>query len=577
MDPSEGNGMSAEASAQNNPTQQPSQSSEMVSKRDQETAHDKVAGATGLLALGNIFSRVLGLVREQLLAFLFGASAPLDAFQVAVLVPKNFYDLLIGGHVNGAIVPVLSEIVTLEGRDAMWRVVSILVTLLTLFISALVLLIELFAPQFVQLAADGYDAETILLATQLLRITAPALLFLGLFAVLSGTLYALNIFSWPALAGAVFNGTIVVVTLLLVPPLEWQLVPQQSLMQPLTLGRPPDAAQAAAFGWLFGAIVQMALQMPGLRGSKLRISLDWRHPALKRIGTLYIPVMASLILDIVVIRFFSYKLASRTGIEGGIYIMNLATTLLQFPQGLVATAISLAILPTLAAQAAQIADQGITAFRDTLGLGLRLATTLIIPATVGLFMLATPIIVLLFERGQFDATDTALTAIALRLYLIGLPFAALDLLLVYAFYARKDTLTPAIIGVFSHIVYIIAVLLLFERFGLFSLMIADSIKHITHATVSGVLLWRRLSGFGSQRLLSTLVKTSLAAGLMSAIIALIVPQLQNMLGTDGLLAQLLLVVSVSSLGSAAYLGAALVLGIEELRWIGRLLRRRLFC
>lgn len=555
----------------------PHNSADDPGKRDQEATNASVAGATGLLALGNIFSRILGLVREQLLTFLFGASAPLDAFQVAVLVPKNFYDLLIGGHVNGAIVPVLSEIVALEGRDAMWRVVSILVTLLTLFITALVLVIELFAPQFVALVADGYDAETIQLAIQLLRITAPALLFLGLFAVLSGTLYALQIFSWPAIAGAVFNGAIVLVTLLLVPPLEWQLMPQQSLLQPLTLGRPPDAVRAAAFGWLCAAFVQMALQLPGLRGSQLRLSFDWRHPALKRIGALYIPVMASLVLDIIVIRFFSYNLASRTGIEGGIYIMNLATTLLQFPQGLVATAISLAILPALAAQATNIAEQGLQAFRDTLGLGLRLATTLIVPATVGLFILATPIVVLLFERGQFDAMDTALTTLALRFYLVGLPFAALDLLLVYAFYARKDTLTPALIGVFSHIVYIIAVLLLFEQFSLFSLMIADSIKHITHATVSAVLLWRRLSGFGSQRLLDTLAKTLLATGFMGATLLFLMPAFDARFATTGFIGQALMVLGISASGGAVYLVAALSLGIEELRWIGRLLYRRVFC
>lgn len=566
--------MSADSSALSKGAETHPSEPDELAQREQEATNSVVVGATSILALGNVFSRVLGLVREQLLTFLFGVSAPADAFQIAVLVPKNFYDLLIGGHVNGAIVPVLSEIVTLDGRDAMWRVVSILVTLLTLFVTALVLLILLFAPQFVMLTATGYDAQTQSLATDLLRITAPALLFLGLFALFSGVLYTLNSFTWPALAGAVFNGSIVLVTIVLVPPLQAIPTLENSLLLPLTIERPPEAVTAAAVGWFIGALVQMILQLPGLRGAKLHISFNWRHPALRKIARLYAPVMASLVLDIVVIRFFSYNLASQTGIDGGIYVMNLATTLLQFPQGLVATAISIAILPQLAAQASQKWEQGLRAFRDTLGLGLRLATTLIVPATVGLFMLATPIIVLLFQRGQFDATDTVLTTLALRLYLVGLPFAALDLLLVYAFYARKDTLTPALIGVLSHGVYIVTVLLLFDRFSLFSLMIADSIKHITHALISGALLWRRLRGFGNQRLIITLGKTLAAVSVMIAVLATTLPMLHLWIGTDGLLRRTLLVVSASALGGSAYLALAIALKIDELRWIAGLIKRR---
>ena len=153
--------------------------------------------------------------------------------------------------------------------------------------------------------------------------------------------------------------------------------------------------------------------------------------------------MFSLLLDTLVIRSFSYNLATRSAQgEGALGYMAWATTLTQFPQGLVATAISIAILPTLSRQAALMTAAARAAFRDTLGLGLRLAITLILPATAALFVLATPVIALLFEHGAFTAADTQITATALRLYLPGLPFAALDLLLVYAFYARQDTLTP---------------------------------------------------------------------------------------------------------------------------------------
>src|SRR5690606_7902800 len=140
----------------------------------------------------------------------------------------------------------------------------------------------------------------------------------------------------------------------------------------------------------------------------------WRHPALRRIVLLYMPVMFSLIIDTLVIRLVSYNLASQTG-DSGINYMELATTLIQFPQGLIATAISIAILPTLSRQAVLVTDEGRTAFRDTLGLGLRLAITMILPATIGLFVLARPIILLLFQHGAFTTTDTAMTVMALRL------------------------------------------------------------------------------------------------------------------------------------------------------------------
>jgi putative peptidoglycan lipid II flippase len=540
--------------------------------KEQERTNARLAGATIILALGNIFSRILGLAREKTIVYLFGASAAADAFRIAVLVPRTFYDLLIGGHVNGAIVPVLTEIVTVKGREELWKVVNILVTLVLLLVSLLVIGIEIFAPAIVQLTA-GNDVQTQELAIGLLRITAPALIFLSLFAVFSGTLYALKSFTWPAFAGVIFNGSIVVITLLITPPAQILFAPENSLI-PFSIGRPMHAITAAAVGWFIGAALQMALQLPSLRLGNLRISFNWRHPALKNILLLYLPVMASLLMDTLVIRFFSYRLASQTGIEGSISYMDLATTLIQFPQGLVATAISIAILPTLASQAALIAETGLEAFRNTLGLGIRLASSLIIPAAFGLFVLATPIVVLLFQGGAFTSVNTSVTVFALRLYLIGLPFAAIDLLLVYAFYARKDTLTPALIGMLSHLVYIVVVLLLFERYNLFSLMIADSIKHIVHALVSGWLLRYRMGGFGQQRFGRNIIKALIASFVMALGGELILPPLTQLIGTEGFVAHALLVTVAAIICGSVFFILAYLLKIEELRWLIRLLQGR---
>lgn len=539
-----------------------------------ETA-TQVARATGVLTLGNIASRGLGMAREIVLTNLFGASAAVDAFYVATIIPKTLYDLLIAGHVNSAIIPVLSEIATRDGAAAFWRVVSALTTLLVVLLAGITLLLTLAAPSIVGLVGSGYDDATLRLAADLLRLTAPALLLLGMFAILSGALYALRSFTWPALAGVVFNAAIVVVMLVFTPPLQLD-IDRVGAAVVLAYSRPPDAIAAAAFGWLVGALAQLVLQFPGLRGARLRVSFAWRHPAIRRIGLLYLPVMGSLILDTLVVRTFSYNLASQT-IEGALGYMNWATTLIQFPQGLVATAISIAILPTLARQVtlSRTGETGEGDYKSTLGLGLRLAITLIVPAAIALFVLATPIVQLLFEHGEFTAVDTQITVDVLRLYLIGLPFAAVDLLLVYAFYARQDTLTPALIGVFSLIVYMIVAVVLLPVIGLYSLMVADSVKHICHALISAVILGWRIGGYGRQRLLVTLARTGIAAGAMGLVVALIEPLLERVFFGGGTVREALLIGVAGTVSAVVFFGMAALLRIDEFRWFVTAVRRRL--
>lgn len=538
-----------------------------VDTATQTETNAAVARATGVVALGNIASRVLGMAREIVLTNLFGASRATDAFYVAVIVPKTLYDLLIAGHVNSAIIPVLSEVAERQGKAALWRVVSILTSLIGMILSGLALLLYVFAPAAIALVSGGADAPKQALAADLLRLTAPALIFLGLFSAFSGALYALRSFTLPAFAGAVFNGGIVIATILLAPPLQ-VMVTITGGQAAWTAARPEHGIEAAALGWLIGALAQLLCQLPGLRGAKLNLSFTWRHPAVRRIAKLYAPVMISLILDGFV-RAFSYNLASQTG-ERSITYMNLATTLIQFPQGLVATAISIAILPTLSRQALN----GIAEFRDTLGMGLRLAITLILPAAVGLFALATPIVMLIFEHGAFTPADTTMTALALRLYLFGLPSAAVDLLLVYAFYARQDTITPALIGLVSLGVYMGVALLLAPAYGVFSLMLADSAKHIVHAVISGIVLRRRVGGMDEQRLLGALLRTGIAAAVMGALAWAASSWLTEFIGTRTLAHEIAIVMSAGAIGGAAYLALAWLLRVEEVRWLWGLIRKK---
>ena len=186
------------------------------------------------------------------------------------------------------------------------------------------------------------------------------------------------------------------------------------------------------------------------------------------------------------------RLASSTG-ENSIAWMANATTLVQLPHGLVAVAISLAVLPTLSRFSARGDEDS---FRSTLGQGLRLVLALIVPATVGLLVLGQPIISLLFQHGKFTAHDTFWVSWALRYYLLGLIFAGIDWPLNYAFYARQDTLTPALVGVLSVIVYLVVALSLLGPLGMLGLVLADSAKHFCHAGAMLILTRRRFGGLG---------------------------------------------------------------------------------
>lgn len=502
-----------------------------------------VARATALIAFGNITSRILGLVRETILSYLFGASVAVDAFKIATIVPRGLYDLLIGGHVNSALVPVLSEYAEKEDKANLWRLISALLSIAVVGMTLLVIAIEITAPYIIRvIASDETTPEILDEATYLLRITAPALFFLSLFAVLSSLLYALRRFTWPSFAASAFNLTIVLTT----AAFERQI-----------------GITAAALGWLLGAFVQLLIQWPGLQGINLKFYLVWKHPGVRTISLLYAPVMFSLVLDVLINRPFSYNLASRTG-EGSISYMEWATTLVQFPQGLVATAVSIAVLPTLSRQATYKAE-GLAEFKNTLGLGLRLSLALIIPATIGLIVLAVPIVALVFEHGAFVHADTLITAKALRLYMIGLPFAAVDLLLVYAFYARQDTLTPAVIGVISLVAYMLTVLVLIESSGLYALMIADSVKHFIHASISAWLLLRQIGGLSHQRLISTALKSSFAAVVMGLAGMGLLWLLDPLFSHSALGDELVLVVGAGGISGILYLFLADRLGIEEIQ------------
>ncbi|MEM7800854.1 MAG: murein biosynthesis integral membrane protein MurJ [Chloroflexota bacterium] len=449
----------------------------------------RLIGAAALIAAGNIIQRILGLGRETVIATLFGASGSLAAYRLVAFVPQTLYQLIAGGEmVTSSLVPVFSEFVAKNERDSLWRAVSITLSTVAVVVTTAVLLLELFAPLVARLigASNLQDPTLLPEAIGILRLILPVMLFLSISSVFTAVLQALERFTLPAFTIALYNASIIAVALI------W-----------------PTSVRSLAWGMLLGSFLMILLQIPGLQDAKLSFDLNWRHPVVRRLLSLYAPIILGLVINQLGL-FIGLNLATRTGDESVNY-MAISTTLYQLPLGLVVVGLSTAILPTLSKQAFGPDDQ----FKTTLADGLRLVLTLILPAAFGLFALAFPIIQLLFEYGAFTTLNSSITASVLRVDLIGLPFAAVDQMLVYAFYARKDTLRPALVGIVSVVFYVVMASFLISPFGLLGLMAANAGKIILHAAIMIFLMNRylgQMDGFGIRPVFIKSLGASIATG-----------------------------------------------------------------
>ncbi len=495
-----------------------------------------LARAAGILGLGNVASRVIGLGRDTITSYFFGSTGALSAFIVASNVPTMIYDLLVGGMLSAALVPVFSTYTAQERRAELARIASTVLTLIACAMGLAVLLLEVFAVPVASLLGDFEDPALQRVLADCLRLIAPALLLFGLSGAVTGLLYALKRFTYTALSGAVFNLGIVIAVPLLARRIDVYALP---------------------LGIVAGSLMQLAVMAPGLRDLRLRPAAAWDHPAVRRILRLYVPIALGLIVtqfQLVIDR----RWASAAG-EQSVSWMRYATTLIQLPLGLVPTAVSLAALPSLSQYAAAGDWDG---FRGIFARGLRLVLVLLLPATVGLWALAAPVIRLLFEHGVFTAADTVMTATALRFYLIGLMFAGVDFLLNYTFYARQDTRTPAVVGVIAVGFYFVAALALKEPLGFLGLVLADSVKQAGHAVIMTALLLGSLGRLRGQRILATGGRAIVAALAMGLVVWQLAAWLADR-APGGFLGEAAVVAIAAGIGGAFYILALRLLGVAE--------------
>ncbi|MCO5229296.1 MAG: murein biosynthesis integral membrane protein MurJ [Thermomicrobiales bacterium] len=461
-----------------------------------------IAIAALILMLGNVLSRVLGLVREQLAAGLFGTGDDIAAFTVADNIQTLLFDLLASGALQAALIPVLAQWAApaLGKRHELKRIGGTLVVGVLVVVGAAVLLGEIYAPHVVDalIRISGDDQargpETVELTVRLVRIVLPAALLLCLATVLQAMLYAIEKVTAPALSTAVRNFAIVLVTALF--GARW-------------------GVEAMAWGTVIGAAAIILIQIPPLIANGILPvpAFDWRHPALRQMGALYIPVFLGLILNSIAV-VVDRGLAWGAG-EDAIGAMRYATTLVQLTLGIVAAAISLAALPTLARHF-QSNDAG--SFRRTLGQALTMVTVLIFPATFALATLSDPISRLLFGYGATTEVGVDQISLALLGYLPGTLMAAYDQVFIFSFYSRQNTKLPVLIGVTAVFVYFAVAFTLVDSWGMMGLVLANSAQFVYHT----IVIWwfgRRSFGWSPQMPLRSMVPRIAVASLGASAIA----------------------------------------------------------
>ncbi len=518
----------------------------------------RLAGAAGIVMGSLLLSRILGLVREAVISGKLGQGAESDVYVGAFLLPDTLFFLIAGGALSSAFIPVFTELVARgddEGASALFSTVAtVMFVVVSLFITAGFV----FAEPLVRLLAYGYTPDLIREIVPLTRIVLPAQLCFFIGGLLMGAQQARGRFFLPGMGPNVYNLGIIAGGVFLA-----------------------DRMGAAGLCWgaLTGAIIgNFMLQAWGAhkQGLRYRPDLNWREPNAVRVWKLMLPVILGLALPQVSI-LLNRVFASTLG-EGPMSALTRANVLMQAPLGIFGHSLSIAVFPTMSAQAS-LADW--TGMRQTVGLGLRFILFLTIPATAMLIALATPITAVLLQHGKFTAEDTALTAYALSYYAIGLAFWSAQSLLARAFYAKQDTRTPIIIGTAVTVVFV-PMNFLFMRtlgMGVAGLALATSVAAGLNAAVMLIVLRRKVGALGLRRIGLTALRMS-AASCVAGWIAWGCAQLVTG-WADALpaalsvkAAGLAVLILAGGLGIVSCLAVARVLGVAELGELMGMLKRR---
>jgi putative peptidoglycan lipid II flippase len=502
----------------------------------------RLAWLTAVFSLATGLSRVLGLVREMVAAYYFGASGRINSFTVAFQIPNLVRALVADAALSSAFVPVFSELLEKGERRRAWRVASSLFWLMLLGLGALTALFMLIAP----LVLRPFHSIDPSLTVGLARVLFPIVALLGVSGIVVGILNSYDEFSIPALAPVAWNAAIIA---------------------GLAIGVPSAHSSNAklyvyAASILGATVIQVLLPIPWLRGKddRLRVVIDWRDPAVRQVLKLMLPVTLGLGLinvNAVVDVFFASRLIdpqlAPTAIDKAFRIYML-------PQGMFSVAVATVLFPTLSRQAARADVDG---FRSTIALGLRQIAFLLVPASIVSAVLAEPIVRLLYQRGAFTSHQTTVVAGALAAFSLGLTFNGTMLMLNRAFFSLQSNWIPTIVAL-ANLGVNAGLDAAFYRFGIWGIPLSTSVVNIAGTAALIVLLRRRLGRFDLAGISSAFMRVLLAGALAGAAAFAVWKPIDSVAG-HALGGQLASVVPAFVAAGLVYLAACRALKVRELQ------------
>jgi putative peptidoglycan lipid II flippase len=501
------------------------------------------------MALATFASRVLGFIRDIVIARLFGVYLYAQAFVIAFKIPNLFRDLVGEGATNAAFVPVFSEYLTKGKKEEFWELANVLMNLLLVVLSVITIIGILFAPVLVRLIAPGFVADTVKFnaTVELNRLIFPYIILIGLAAYCMGILNSLRHFALPAFGPCLLNISIIICA--------------------LAFG---EGVKGLASGVLIGGILQLAVQLPFLykKGFRFRFTGKFNHPAVKQIGRLMTPrLFSSAIYQLN--NFVDSIFGSLFWIvgEGGVAALYFSYRLIQFPLGVFSNSLSQAILPALSCQAV---EQDHKKLKETLLFGLRSTIFVMVPASLGFMVLSQTIISCLFQGGRFNAYSAQVTSSALFFYSIGLFAYGATRIVQCGYFAIKDTVTPAKVAAIALVLNICLNSILMFPLKLAGLALATSVSGIISFFILFMILRKKLGGLQVRGLLEFSLRV-LFASIVMAEVCFIASTYRLALHSHLLARVMNLLVPISS-GIIAYVAMCFLLKIEEARNFGKLFR-----
>lgn len=458
------------------------------------SAKGKIAKAAGLMSIATFISRILGYVKDMILARYFGATGIADVFFVAFRIPNLLRELFAEGSMSSAFIPVLTEYQTKHGREEANRLVRSVFIFILIFVGTICAIGIIFAPAIVSLIAPGFlkNPEKFANAILLTRIMFPFLLFISLASLAMGALNTRGVFFIPAFAPAVFN----IVVIVSIVTLSMQFA---------------NPIIAVAIGVAAGGLVQFLIQVPAFfkQGYSMFTIHDFWHPGLKKIGILIIPSTAGMAVAQINI-FVSTILASYLP-EGSITYLYYSMRLIQFPVGIFGVAMGMAVLPALSEHSAK---GDIEKVKEDFSFALRLLFFITIPAMFGLIALNVPIVSTLFQRGKFEYAATIATSDALIFYSLGIWAIVGARVVTAAFYSMQDTKTPVRIAATAVIINIILSIIFMGPMKHNGLAFANAIASCFNFIFLFYSLRKRFGGIGAKRIANSFIKTTAASAIM---------------------------------------------------------------